>query len=214
MATEPTVTEMSVTDLFQNVSPILLQREQGWGVNYYGVFSDLIQTNQYTTVAEVGAGYGTHARFNLDACPDCSSYTLIDPMIYYTDDPFPIDVAQRTSSDQPNNFNIFYTLASMSLQSYGSRVRWLRKSSQSVTNEEIPTGSLDACFIDGDHNLVLEDCQAFWPRIRSGGMILGTEFQQKRVSDAVQAFSDLIGIPYTILTNPPLGYQLYTFVKP
>jgi hypothetical protein len=214
MATEPTVTEMSVTDLFQNVSPILYARQQGWGLYYYGYFSELIQTNHYTTVAEIGVGYGTHARYNLDNCPDCSSYTTIDPMIYYYDDPFPIDIAQRTSSDQPNNFNLFYSLVETGLQPYGSRVRMLRKSSQDVTDTEIPTGSLDACFIDGNHSLVLEDCQAFWPRIRSGGCIMGTEFQQKRVSDAVQAFSDLIGVPYTIVTHSPLEYQMYVFRKP
>lgn len=214
MAIEPTVTEMSLDTLFQSVSPILYERFQGWGLSYYGVFSGIIAANQYKNVAEIGAGYGTHARYTLDTCPDCSTYILIDPMIYYADDSFPILIAQRTSSDQPNNFNLFYKLVLDSLQSYGSRVRFLRKSSQDVTNAEIPVGSLDAVFIDGNHSLVLEDLQAFWPRVRSGGRIFGTEFQQKRVSDAVQAFSDQMGIRAIQLTTPPIGYKLYCFVKP
>jgi hypothetical protein len=207
-------TEMSVETLFQSASPILYQRLQGWGVSYYGVFSGIVAANQFTNVAEIGAGFGTHARYNLDNCPDCSSYTLIDPMIYYTDDQFPIDIAQRTSADQPNNFNIFYGMLSDSLQSYGSRVRLLRKSSQDVTSGDIPDGSLDALFIDGNHSLVLEDLRAFWPRVRSGGRILGTEYQQKRVADAVQAFSDEVGAQPILLTNPPTGYRLYCFIKP
>ena len=214
MATESTITEMSVETLFQNVSPILYQRLQGWGVSYYGVFSGIVSANHFTNVAEIGAGYGTHARYNLDNCPDCSSYTIIDPMIYYTDDPFPIEIAQRTSSDQPNNFNIFYNMLSDSLQSYGTRIRLLRKSSQDVTNDEISTGSLDALFIDGNHSLVLEDLRSFWPRIRSRGRIMGTEYQQKRVADAVQVFSDEVGVQPIFLTNPPTGYRLYYFMKP
>ena len=212
--TTPTVTEMSIETLFQSVSPILYQRLQGWGLYYYGFFSTKMNSIQATNVAEIGAGYGTHARYNLDNCPDCSTYTLIDPMIYYTDDSFPIDVAQRTSSDQPNNFNFLYTMVSDSLQPYASRVRWFRKSSQSVTDTDVPQGSLDALFIDGNHSIVYEDLQAFWPRLRSGGVIMGTEFQQKRVSDAVQAFSDSTGFAYTIVTNSALNYQLYQFVKP
>lgn len=213
MSTEPTITEMSIQTLFESVSPILYQRLQGWGLNYYGFFSTEMNRIQATNVAEIGAGYGTHARYNLDNCPDCTTYTLIDPMIYYTDDPFPIDVAQRTSSDQPNNFNFLYTMVSDSLVPYGSRVRWYRKSSQAVNDTEIPVGSLDALFIDGNHSLVLEDLQSFWPRVRSGGIVMGTEFQQTRVSDAVQAFSDAEGVPYTIVTNTALNYQLYKFVK-
>jgi hypothetical protein len=34
----------------------------GWGPNYYGVFSAIINENNYKTVAEIGIGYGTHEK--------------------------------------------------------------------------------------------------------------------------------------------------------
>jgi len=59
----------------------------GWGLSYYGVFSAVIQENNYKNIAEVGIGYGTHAKFILKN-NDIDCLHLIDPMKYYPNDGF------------------------------------------------------------------------------------------------------------------------------
>lgn len=53
----------------------------------------------------------------------------------------------------------------------------------------VENGSLDFCFIDGDHSA--EGCQCdilnWRPKVKLGGMIIGHDYNMKSVRDAVQA---------------------------
>ena len=58
----------------------------GWAISYYGVFSKVIEDNNYKVVAEVGAGYGTHSHYMLVNNPSIEKLTIIDPMKFYEND--------------------------------------------------------------------------------------------------------------------------------
>jgi hypothetical protein len=65
--------------------------EGGWAQFYYGIFSKVIKENNFKNCAEVGIGYGFHAKEILDKT-DVKKLYLIDPMQYYPNDQFATDV--------------------------------------------------------------------------------------------------------------------------
>jgi hypothetical protein len=119
--------------------------EGGWAGYYYGVFSDIIKDNDFKKCAEVGIGYGFHAKEILDNTKVEKLY-LIDPMKYYENDSFATDVINYGGFEKLVK-NIKYHL-----NNYENRYEWFRKSSLDITNNEIEDESLDAVFIDGDHS--------------------------------------------------------------
>ena len=83
--------------------------EGGWAGYYYGVFSDIINENNFKNCAEIGIGYGFHAKQILDTC-DVSMLYLIDPMVYYPNDGFATDVMKYGGFEKlvPNEGLVFF----------------------------------------------------------------------------------------------------------
>lgn len=56
-----------------------------------------------------------------------------------------------------------------------TKIVWLMKKSEDVTDEEIPHGALDFVYIDGDHHypVVTADIKRYWPRVKKGGLFAG-----------------------------------------
>lgn len=53
---------MLLSEFYKNMVHRNDTRTGGWGSLYYGIFSDIIKQHKYNIVAEVGIGYGTHAK--------------------------------------------------------------------------------------------------------------------------------------------------------
>jgi predicted O-methyltransferase YrrM len=65
--------------------------------------------------------------------------------------------------------------------------------------KQIPDGSLDFVYIDGDHafDFVMLDLIAWYPKVRSGGIVSGHDYYRFRgagVVDAVNAFTHAHGV--------------------
>ena len=65
--------------------------EGGWAGLYHGVFNKAVKDNNFKKVAEVGIGYGFHAKYILDGTNVDKLY-LVDPMKWYPNDAFATDV--------------------------------------------------------------------------------------------------------------------------
>lgn len=74
-----------------------------------------------------------------------------------------------------------------------------------------PDASLDVVFIDGDHTTeaVLADCQAWWPKIKPGGKLLGHDRNWASVQTAVHAFGQFAGVRVR-----PISRSCWEFSKP
>ena len=129
-----------------------------WGGYYYGVFSGLINTMNFKNCAEVGIGYGLHAKEILDNT-NIEKLYLIDPSKSYTDG-FSKDVNAN------GGFEELVKCIKNHLKPHSSRYKWFRKNSLDITNDEIPNESLDAIFIDGDHTFdaVYKDLFFYWKK--------------------------------------------------
>jgi hypothetical protein len=206
---------MSLADYYRRTVDLNDSQIGGWASIYYGVFSKVIEENNYKTVAEVGIGYGTHAKYILKNNPTVERLYLIDPMVFYPNDNFARDIMNCNAVIPGNNFNELYDLINKELSPFGDRHTMFRVKSLDVTNEQIAEGALDAVFLDGDHSYaaVSADLEFWWKKIRSGGQLVGDDYWISSVEQAVTEFAQKHSLSYDFLYRPGTSYKIYRFRK-
>jgi len=205
---------MKLSDFYRYVVDLNDSQKGGWASIYYGVFSKIINDNNYKIVAEVGIGYGTHAKEILKNTSVETLY-LVDPMVYYPNDGFATDIMNQTPEIPGNNFNEMHDLINKELSPWSSRYTWYRMRSTDITNNEIPDESLDCIFVDGDHsyNAVRDDLRFWWKKIRPGGKMLGDDYWIADVAKAVNEFANEIGQTTVFYQRPGQTYNIFCFTK-
>jgi hypothetical protein len=180
------------------------------GLNITTVFFQKSLDNNFKTCVEVGIGYGFHAKEILDNTSVDKLY-LIDPMCYYPDDGFTNEVLKC------GGFEKLVKNIKIHLNQYENRYTWHRTLSLNVTNDQIPDGSVDAIFIDGDHSYeaVSKDLPFWWKKLRNGGWLLGDDYSYSfpGVIQAVNEFASINSLNLEFLTKPDTNYPIYKFVK-
>jgi hypothetical protein len=91
---------MLLKDFYRDTVDLNDSLKGGWGNLYYGVFSDVIREHNYKNIAEIGIGYGTHAKYILKN-NDIEKLYLIDPMKKYENDGFVDDILKHETSCSP-----------------------------------------------------------------------------------------------------------------
>jgi hypothetical protein len=202
----------SLSDYYSSTILLNESGKGGWASIYYGIFSNIINEYKYKTVAEVGIGYGTHAKQVLKNTSIEKIY-LIDPMKYYPNDRFANDIMNTIPIVPNNQFNELYDHINTYLSDDKEKVVWFRKESTSVTMVEIPDQSLDCVFIDGNHEYqyVLDDLYFWSKKVRPGGQILGDDYWMSDVSRAVHDFEKNSNKSVDFLTLPNSDYKIYRF---
>ena len=206
---------MKLVDYYRNTVDMNDSLSGGWSVYYYGVFSKVINENNYKNIVEVGIGYGTHAKYILKTNNNINKLYLVDPTKYYPNDGFATDIMNQEPVIPGNNFNELYDLIKNELSPWADKVTWFRTESLSITNEQIPDGSVDCIFIDGDHSYqaVLNDLRFWWNKLRVGGQLLGDDYYMGGVQSAVKQFASEHKLEYDLLTNPGSEYKIFRFNK-
>jgi hypothetical protein len=209
------MTKEKLADYYRKTVDINLKDDGGWAGCYYGVFTKVINENNYKNVAEVGIGYGAHAKYVLTTT-NIDRLTLIDPMKFYDKDGFADDIMKCEAEVEGNNFNELYNLINKELEPWKDKYTWHRTESLNVTNEQVADGSLDCVFVDGDHrySAVIADLNFWWKKVRSGGQMLGDDFWMVDVSRAVNEFAQKNKLTIDFLTRPDKTYKIYRFHKP
>lgn len=186
-----------------------------WPKCYYGVFSSIINENNYKKVLEVGCAFGFHIK-QVISNTEIESYTMIDPYVPYANDVFS-DSVQNVYKDGTmnlSNFDQFLNLVMEELSEYKEKITHIRKPSIEAS-KDIEDGSLDAIFVDGDHSYkaVKEDLQAWWPKLRVGGTLCGDDYWMSEVSRAVHEFASEHGLEVNFKTRDDNDYKIFYFTK-
>jgi len=184
-----------------------------WPKCYYGVFSSIINENNYKKVLEVGCAYGFHTK-QVISNTEIESYIMVDPYVPYANDIFS-DSVQNVYKDGPlSNFDQFLHLVMEELSEYKEKITHIRKPSIEAS-KDIEDGSLDAIFVDGDHsyNAVKEDLHAWWPKLRVGGTLCGDDYWMSDVAKAVHEFASEYGLEVKFRTRDDNDYKIFYFVK-
>lgn len=204
---------MLLKDFYKNVVELNDTLKGGWAPLYYGVFSDVISENKYKYIAEIGIGYGTHAKYILKN-NDIEKLYLIDPMKKYDNDGFVDDITKQ-KSNYNDHFDEMYDLISNELKPWDEKYTWFRQESISITNEQIPDETLDCVFIDGNHeySFVKDDLMFWWEKIRKGGQILGDDYWMQGVYLAVNEFIKEKNVSVDFLSKKEYDYKIYRIKK-
>ena len=202
----------SLSDYYSSTVSLNEGGKGGWALCYYGIFSNIINEHNYKNVAEVGVGYGTHAKQILKNTSIEKLY-LIDPMKYYPNDGFANDIMSTIPIVPNNQFNELYDCITTYLSEHKNKVVWFRKESTSITTDEIPDHSLDCVFVDGNHEYqyVLDDLHFWSKKVRPGGQILGDDYWMADVARAVHDFEKNSNKPVDFLTLPNNDYKIFRF---
>lgn len=205
---------MKLKDFYNSTVNLNDNERGGWATCYYGVFSNVINENNYKNIAEVGIGYGTHAKQILKNT-NINKLYLIDPMCYYPNDGFADDIMSKEPEIPGNNFNEMYELINNELKEWKDKYIWFRKPSLEITNNEIEDESLDCIFVDGDHsyNAVINDLKFWWKKLKKGGQLLGDDYWMSDVSRAVHDFSTEYNLTPTFRNKQNTTYNIYGFSK-
>lgn len=204
---------MKLTDFYRETVDANDKETGGWSQYYHGVVSKVIHDNDYKRVAEVGVAYGTHAKQILRTTNIDHLY-LIDTMVQHTG-AFSDDIMSKEPVVKGNQFNELFELVKQELSPWSSKWTFLRTDSVSITDEQIPDGSLDCIFVDADHSYaaVLSDLTFWWRKLRVGGQMLGDDYWIDDVSRAVKTFSSNNNLAYDFLYRPNTAYKIYRFKK-
>jgi hypothetical protein len=204
---------MNLEEFYKNVVYNNEHEISGWSTCYYGVWSKIINEYNYKNVAEVGIGYGLHAK-NILKTTNVEKLYLIDPTKFYPNDGFAEDI-MKCKSKNGDNFHELFELINKELNPWVDRYFWYRKNSLDITKEEIPDESLDSVFIDGDHSYdaVKNDLTFWWEKIKKGGQMLGDDYWMLDVARAVDEFSNNKNIKIDFLYKPNTNYKIYRFFK-
>jgi hypothetical protein len=121
-------------------------------------------------MVEVGVWKGDFARDILTACPAINRYYMIDPWARLPDWNKPFNV-------EPLVFDDIFAEAMEKTAFAAQRITVLRGRTREVI-DQIPDGSLDFAYIDGDHTLrgITIDLIRLLPKMREGGIIAGDDF--------------------------------------
>ena len=187
-----------------------IYKKCSWVRLYYGIVSKVINDNDFKNCAEVGIGYGFHAKEILKNT-DVDMLYLIDPHIDYSNDGFPRDV-QNFGGFQKLDHNI-----RTNLLQYSHKYQWFKQPSTTITQQQIPDNTLDLVFIDADHSYqaVQQDLRFWWKKVKNGGWLLGDDYNSCHpgTTQAVDEFAAEFDLQISFLTKPNDEYPIYYFVK-
>lgn len=136
----------------------------------FELWTSLVQASRATHVVEVGVWKGRFAKHILERCPDIERYYMVDPWAQLPDWNKPFNVAQERFDDVLDE-----AMASTAFAS--EKITVLRGRTKEVI-DEIPDGSIDFAYIDGDHTLrgIVIDLVKVLPKIKPGGLLGGDDF--------------------------------------
>lgn len=187
-----------------------------WPDLYYEKVQTLIGLTSPKCLVEVGVAYGYHAQHILRHNPR-TRYVGVDPYLaaYDPGDGFDKDVAKLFDTEPIGAMNRLFLAVSEGLKGeFGDRFRLVRSPS-AVAAKEFDDLSVPFVFIDGDHRYeaVLADLRAWWPKVESGGVLVGDDHIWPGVERAAKEFFNALGHPYFVIDGPERSHESFYAVK-
>jgi predicted O-methyltransferase YrrM len=133
-----------------------------------GDLGSLVQAEGFTSAIEIGVQKGEYAAVVLSQWPANTEYWCVD-----------LWQVQKNYHDMANavNHDAYFAETQSRLAPYGSRVKYIRdystKAALTFKNE-----SIDFIYVDARHDYagVMEDMVAYWPILKTGGILAGHDY--------------------------------------
>lgn len=139
----------------------------------FGLWKTILGSARCATAAEFGVWKGNFAKKILAGCESIELYYMVDPWARLAE-------WNRAKNVQTENFEAIFDQAMEATAFAAEKRRVLRGTTKQVIHQ-IPDGSLDFAYVDGDHTLrgVTIDLTRVLPKMKPGGLIGGDDFWPK-----------------------------------
>lgn len=184
--------------------------------SYFGVVQNLLQGVEHPVIAEIGVAYGNHAENILNSLPRAEFYG-IDPYFadYDPDDPLMGEMCKALNEPDPQRaMDRVHAVVREKMDAFGGRGKLLRQTSVEAA-AAFADGFFDLIFIDADHTYesVKADLAAWWPKVKSPGVLCGDDYSWDSVRKAVDEFSAAINYPLEISIKRGTQYPIWVLRK-
>jgi predicted O-methyltransferase YrrM len=131
----------------------------------------LLESRGLQTGAEVGVQTGYFSQIVLNNWPSCTKFYLIDLWKHQENYHDFANVADHEHQS-------YFEEAKTKLQPFENKTTFLRMTSVEAASH-VPNQTLDYVYIDARHDFcgVTEDLNAYWPKLRPGGIMAGYEIK-------------------------------------
>jgi hypothetical protein len=165
------------------------------------LWTSFLQARGVRTAAEVGVYRGAFAERMLTECPDLERYYLLDPWRH-------LDDWNKPANKSDDVFEGFFQETMTRTEAQAGKRVVLRGMTTEVV-EQIPDGSLDFVYIDGDHTLrgITTDLARFYPKVREGGFLAGDDFCRNVFQHP--GFEPTLVFPYAVYFAEAMGLRLF-----
>jgi predicted O-methyltransferase YrrM len=166
------------------------------------LWTRLARETKAARVAEIGVYRGRFAARMLDDCPAIETYYMVDPWRNLDDWNKPANTTDET-------FERFYREAMERTAAHEARRVVLRGTTTEVI-DEVPDGSLDLAYVDGDHTLrgITIDLIRVFPKVRAGGWIGGDDFTPS-IWQHGDAYEPTLVFPLAVHFAEAVGARIY-----
>jgi len=167
------------------------------------LWAEIINRTKTMAMLEIGVWKGEFAEYMLRHCPTVARYYMLDPWMH-------LDRWNKPANIEQSRFEDIYAEAMRRTDFAASRRVVLRGATTQVI-ENIPDGSLDLAYIDGDHTLrgISIDLIRTYAKVRTGGILGGDDytptiwqhapgFEPSLVCPFASYFAEAMGAPLVI----------------
>jgi len=166
------------------------------------LWSRFVREQRIEQMAEIGVFRGAFAQTILDGCPDITRYYMIDPWRH-------LDDWNKPANKDDTTFEEFYAETMRRTETHAAKRVVLRGRTTEVV-DEIPDGSLDLAYVDGDHTLrgITIDLIRMWPKVRPGGFFTGDDFTPS-IWQHKTDFEPTLVFPWSVYFAEAVGAPIY-----
>lgn len=163
---------------------------------------EILRAVDARAVAEIGVFRGDFAAHLLGACTGIERYFMIDPWRHLSGWNKPANKSDET-------FERFYRETLEKTEAHADKRVVLRGRTTEVS-AQIPDGSLDVAYVDGDHTLrgITIDLHHVFPKVRTGGWLGGDDFTPS-IWQHRERFEPTLVFPYAVYFAEAAGACLY-----
>ena len=166
------------------------------------LWTRFVDETEASTVAEIGVYRGQFAARLLADCPGISTYYMVDPWRNLADWNKPANKPDKV-------FEKFFGEAMERTAAHEDKRVVLRGTTAEVI-DQVPDGSLDFAYIDGDHTLrgITVDLVKVYPKVREGGWIGGDDFSPT-IWQHSEEFEPTLVFPLAVHFAEAVGARIY-----
>jgi hypothetical protein len=167
-----------------------------------GLWTRFVGETEAATVAEIGVYRGQFAAKLLGGCPGIATYYMIDPWRNLAD--------WNKPANKPDDvFRKFFDESMERTAAHEGKRVVLRGTTTEVI-DQIPDGSLDFAYVDGDHTLrgITVDLIKVFPKVREGGWIGGDDFSPS-IWQHSEAYEPTLVFPLAVHFAEAMDARIY-----